>query len=333
MKNSTYAILYVDDELNSLKYFSREFSKDFTVLTASNAEEAWHIIEQHHNEIGVLLTDQRMPETTGVQLLENVRALYPRMIRILVTAYADLDDAIKAVNTGAIYKYISKPWDVPDLRVTLLRALEFYHVHLERDQLLNEKLSTLQHIILTDRVKNFSLLTAGLSPALRNHFAAVEDFFEQLPDIQRERGPAGPTAMGFGRDIAVFMSEESDRVFELFSTIGDITSGQSAATENHPSLEYVTNALTNRMERLTIDLKGTDRVQLDWNPHYIATLLERLASTIQKIARGPVAIQINEYHQNADSQIDRIVSLLGGLWEATEQTQPTQREPPSIFRK
>src|SRR6185369_4701213 len=136
-----FAILYVDDEEKSLKYFTRAFEDQFRILTAVNAQEGFKLLEQHGEEIGVLMTDQRMPGEKGVWLLEKARQLQPRAIRILATAYADMDAAIAAVNSGAIYKYITKPWDPMHLDETLKRALEFFMVQMERDQLLREKMS------------------------------------------------------------------------------------------------------------------------------------------------------------------------------------------------
>src|SRR6185295_16969988 len=133
-----FAILYVDDEEKSLKYFTRAFDEHFRIFTASNAADGFRLLEQHKDEIGVMITDQRMPGEKGVQLLEKARQIAPRMLRILATAYSDLDAAVDAVNTGAIYKYLSKPWDTPQLEVTLRRALEFFIVQRERDQLLRE---------------------------------------------------------------------------------------------------------------------------------------------------------------------------------------------------
>ena len=131
-----FAILYVDDEEKSLKYFSRAFSETFRIFTAPNAAEGYRILEDHQDEIGVIMSDQRMAGEKGVQFLERARRLRPQIIRILVTAYSDLEAAIDAVNTGAIYKYITKPWDVPELEMTLKRSLEFFIVQTERDLLL-----------------------------------------------------------------------------------------------------------------------------------------------------------------------------------------------------
>src|SRR4051812_5170277 len=121
-----FAILYVDDEEKSLKYFARAFEDQFRIFTAVNAQEGLKLLEQRGPEIGLLMTDQRMPGEKGVWLLEKARQQYPRMLRILATAYSDMDAAIAAVNTGAIYKYVTKPWDPVQLDQTLKRGLEFF---------------------------------------------------------------------------------------------------------------------------------------------------------------------------------------------------------------
>src|SRR5688500_10254726 len=91
-----YAILYVDDEEKSLKYFTRAFQDQFRVFTASNAQDGFALLNQHKDEIAILMTDQRMPGEKGVQLLERARQLRPKIIRMIATAYSDLDAAIDA---------------------------------------------------------------------------------------------------------------------------------------------------------------------------------------------------------------------------------------------
>ena len=181
-----FAILYVDDEEKSLKYFARAFEDQFRILTAPTAVEGLALLEKHKDEIAVLMTDQRMPGEKGTWLLERARQLRPRIIRILVTAYSDMDAAIAAVNTGAIYKYITKPWDPPQLESTLKRGLEFFIVQRERDQLLKEKMSVLHNIMITDRIVSLGLLAAGLSHHIRNSLVAVKTFLDLAPAKLRE---------------------------------------------------------------------------------------------------------------------------------------------------
>jgi response regulator RpfG family c-di-GMP phosphodiesterase len=105
-----------------------------------------------------------MPGEKGVQFLERTRQLHPRAIRILTTAYSDLNVAIEAVNSGAIYKYVTKSWDIPQLEVTLQRAVEFFFVQRERDLLLQEKLSMLQRMMIADRLLSLGNLSRTLGP-------------------------------------------------------------------------------------------------------------------------------------------------------------------------
>jgi two-component system, probable response regulator PhcQ len=181
-----FAILYVDDEEKSLKYFAMAFKDRFRIFTASNAQDGLKVLEEHKDEIGLLMTDQRMPGEKGVWLLERARQLRPQIIRILATAFADMEAAIAAVNTGAIYKYVTKPWDPPDLENTLKRGLEFFMVQLERDQLLREKMSVLHNMMIADRIVSLGLLAAGLSHHIRNSLVAVKTFLDLAPAKMEE---------------------------------------------------------------------------------------------------------------------------------------------------
>jgi two-component system probable response regulator PhcQ len=176
-----FAILYVDDEELSLKYFARAFGDDFRIFTANNAKDGLKLLEAHADEIGLLLTDQRMPGEKGVWLLEQARALRPRILRMLVTAFSDMEAAIAAVNAGAIYKYVHKPWDPPQLELTLQQAMEFFLVQTERDELLAEKMSVLRNLMIADRMVSLGLLAAGLSHHIKNSMVAVKTFLELAP--------------------------------------------------------------------------------------------------------------------------------------------------------
>lgn len=184
-----FAILYVDDEEKSLKYFARAFSGQFRIYTATNAQEGLALLEKHADDIAILMTDQRMPGEKGTWLLEKARQLRPNLVRILATAYSDMDAAIAAVNTGSIYKYITKPWDPPQLESTLKRGLEFFIVQRERDQLLLEKLSTIQQTLLAERILGIGRLAAGLSHHVRNALVAVKTFVDLAPGKLKDEVP------------------------------------------------------------------------------------------------------------------------------------------------
>lgn len=181
-----FAILYVDDEELSLKNFARAFSDEFRIYTATNAKAGLQLVEAKQGEIGILMTDQKMPGEKGTWLLERARQIAPRIIRILVTAHTDFQDAIEAINTGAIYRYINKPWEPEQLELTLKQAMDFFMVQRERDQLLQEKIEALRKLMVADRLVSLGMLTAGLSHHIRNALVTVKTFMDLAPAKMRE---------------------------------------------------------------------------------------------------------------------------------------------------
>jgi len=184
-----FALLFVDDEEQARKYFRMAFERDFQVLTAGEVEEAWQLIEAGKPEVGLLISDQRMPNQAGTELLGRVRRAHPQIVRILTTAYTDLDATIEAVNSGAIFKYVVKPWDIRELRVTLLRAMEYFMLRRERDLLLREKLSTLEQLLIADRVRSLAILAQGLSSQVRNTMTTLLAYITLAKEQQQFRFP------------------------------------------------------------------------------------------------------------------------------------------------
>jgi DNA-binding NtrC family response regulator len=115
-------ILFVDDEPNVLLSLTELF-RDERPYTAQRAKDALEILRKHP-EIDVIVTDQRMPTMTGVEFLREAKKINPIAIRILLTGYSDLNEVLGSVNTGEVYRYILKPWDVDKLRSTIKLALE-----------------------------------------------------------------------------------------------------------------------------------------------------------------------------------------------------------------
>lgn len=249
-----FAILYVDDEEKSLKYFTLTMGDTFRVFTANNAADGYRLLEDHQDEIGVVVTDQRMPGEQGVQFLERARRLRPQIIRILATAYADIEAAIAAVNSGAIYKYVTKPWDVPSLETTLKRGLEFFMVQAERDLLLREKLSTLHRLLITDRVLSLGVMAAGLSHQLRHALEAVRHFVEIAPedrsgenlDLDQLRNP------NFWQE---FHRNVQQRLRLLLGLLDDL------ATETGSSFRFDTEARVHAAIDEAIQTLGTELAQ------------------------------------------------------------------------
>ncbi len=181
-------VLLVDDEAKALKYFSRAFSHRFTVFSALSAREALAVLAAHHREIGVIVTDQRMPEANGVELLQTVRRDYPRTVRILTTAYSELDLLIQAINSGAIYSFVSKPWQLDDLERTLAGALEHHETETRNHQLLEQNLDRFQDKIREGRTYDIALIAAKIGHYVHNALCPVTLLIDQLIEEQDRRG-------------------------------------------------------------------------------------------------------------------------------------------------
>ena len=126
-------VLYVYDEVHNLNSFKAGFRRKFNIFTAESAVEGRKILE---NElIHVIITDQRMPITTGIEFLESIIPDFPDPIRILLTGYADINAVIDAINKGQVYKYIQKPWMDEDLRINIEKAFEIYSLRKENKEL------------------------------------------------------------------------------------------------------------------------------------------------------------------------------------------------------
>lgn len=160
-------ILFVDDEQKTRKYFSKLFGKTFRVVLAEDGVEGLERFRENQDEIGVVVTDQRMPNETGTEFLEKVALLKPSVVRILSTAYADIDAAVDSVNKAGIYRYITKPWEVPELEVTLMRAMELYMVRLEREELMRQKMLSVDILAAADRVISLAAMAAFRNSGLR----------------------------------------------------------------------------------------------------------------------------------------------------------------------
>lgn len=189
-----YAILFVDDEPNTRKYFRRLFGDKFRIIEAEDGVHALAVFRQHANEIGIIVTDQRMPNETGVGFLSKIADQYPDIIKILSTAYSDIDAAIGSVNEAGIFRYMTKPWDISQLEVTLRRAIEFFTVKRERDALLGAKMQAMGNVLLSTRLAAFALAPVCAGIECKRAAEAIASFV-QAGVSGRRTGSDGDSAL------------------------------------------------------------------------------------------------------------------------------------------
>jgi response regulator RpfG family c-di-GMP phosphodiesterase len=141
----TYKILLVDDEPANLRILERLFRPDHEVLTAESGPEALEILGLH--DLQLIISDQRMPDMTGIEFLKRAAEMRPQTVRIVLTGYTDANALVEAINSGVVYKYVTKPWVNSDLQATVNRALS-HHETIKAQHMLNlenERLKTNLH--------------------------------------------------------------------------------------------------------------------------------------------------------------------------------------------
>jgi signal transduction histidine kinase len=129
-------LLVVDDEPDLVQSVQDLLRFDYRVLGATRASDGLKMMQ--NERVHIVMSDQRMPEMTGVELLSQIKESHPDTIRLLFTAYADLAAVIDAINRGSVYRYISKPWEVDDLKATLKQAYDYHRLQEERRFLMKE---------------------------------------------------------------------------------------------------------------------------------------------------------------------------------------------------
>ncbi|WP_306642142.1 hybrid sensor histidine kinase/response regulator [Sanyastnella coralliicola] len=124
MSEKKISILYLDDEEHNLTSFKAAFRRDYNVFITTNAGDAVQILSE--NEIHVVISDQKMPNLSGVEFFELIIPDFPDPVRMLLTGYADIEAVIDAINKGQVYRYIPKPWNEQELKITIENAYELY---------------------------------------------------------------------------------------------------------------------------------------------------------------------------------------------------------------
>ncbi|MDN5517380.1 MAG: response regulator [Pseudomonas sp.] len=149
MMSAPVRILFVDDEERILRSLAMQFRRHYEVLTESDPLRALQRLREEH--IHVLVSDQRMPQMSGAQLLAEAREIAPNTLRILLTGYSDLDAAVDALNNGGIFRYLTKPWDPQEMAFTLRQAAELAVRQVQSLQsVTSEKFSAPLSVLLLD---------------------------------------------------------------------------------------------------------------------------------------------------------------------------------------
>jgi putative nucleotidyltransferase with HDIG domain len=170
-----HKILFVDDEVNTLSAFKRIFfnNDDLEIFTARDGVEALKILGLNH-DIDLVISDMRMPQLSGSEFLTYVKDKYPNVLRIMLTGFADMSTTLEAINKGEVYRFLTKPWNDEDLKITILKALEYADLKKR-----NEEMSK----IIWRKNRELKLLNENLEEKVKKRTAQLEKAIEKLKDM------------------------------------------------------------------------------------------------------------------------------------------------------
>lgn len=173
-ESSHINVLYLDDDEENLLGFETSFSKEFNILVASSVEQATEILQS--NSIAVFLVDNKMPDEDGISFVKRIGKLYPNIIYILVTAYADIDTAISAINQNIFYHFIQKPWNYIELKNVINNAIDKYVLEAEKADLVTRLEIALEKEKNANELKNIFL--SNISHEIRTPLNGIIGFTE-----------------------------------------------------------------------------------------------------------------------------------------------------------
>lgn len=219
-----YGILYIDDEMKLLKYFEAIFENLAPIYIANSPAEGYELFCNHHERIGVVVSDKKMPGESGLDLLKRLRQVDPNPLRFLVTAFSDLDSAVGALNDGLLYSYLTKPWDPEDLEHRLSKALGHFSLERERERLIREKAAAFQHLLMADKAASIGILSAGLNHHLRNALTVLRTFHDLLPyQLAEEIQGEPPRDAAFWGEFYGDVGGQIERMTSILSNLSEGT--------------------------------------------------------------------------------------------------------------
>ncbi|MES1214851.1 MAG: adenylate/guanylate cyclase domain-containing protein [Bacteroidota bacterium] len=240
-ENNKYNVLYVDDEVNNLNSFRAALRRNYNVFTSLSGEEGIEILSK--NDIHVVVTDQRMPNMTGVQFLQHIPGDQDN-IRIILTGFSDIESIIEAINTGKVYRYITKPWDKDELKITIDNAIETVMLRRNNRQLIFELQENNAH--LEEKVKLRTIEIEQQKMLVESAKAKSDSLLLNiLPDeIAEELKMFGRSYTRRHQQVSVLFADIKD-----FTVIAEKISAEKLVTQ----LDEVFRAFDNIVEKYNIE--------------------------------------------------------------------------------
>lgn len=286
-----HGILVVDDESDIVDSLERQFRKTYDVYKATSGAEALKLLQQH--DVSLIISDQRMPEMSGVQLLERAQKVKPHCLRILLTGFTDVSSIIEAINKGQIYRYITKPWDPTELGMVVDKAIETFELKNEL-RIKNQQLeAALEDLKVLDQAKSHFMLLIGHE--LKTPLTTLRSFTDLLLEEK------------LSEDQNKYVTRVSQGIDRLTGIVFDVLDLMGAETKNtkvtkgstrvHQTVSEVITTLTSAAEarNVSVDCKDSKLIA-NYDPSLIKKVLTKIIDNAIKFSPegSPVTIEITD---------------------------------------
>ncbi|GAC1347558.1 MAG: hypothetical protein NVSMB23_27050 [Myxococcales bacterium] len=294
MAGKSYQILVVDDEALAIKLARRVFEPetDIEVLADTSPLRALELAKA--NDLDLVIADQRMPEMDGLHLLDRLREVRPRALRILLTAFPDTSVALAAINAGLVYRFILKPWEPEDMRITIRRALETKRLTDEHERVVRQLKTGYEELVEAEHLAALGRVSAGIgqeldhavSPLLAN-VKSLETQLATLIASATEGGSAALTGRKAVESLATIRAA-GERLEALVRTVaGYAVRGEPEPVDVNQSVLAAMLLLAPRFDtaiRLERDLQAVPRVRCR-RSEMLQVVINLVANAIEAVER------------------------------------------------
>lgn len=319
-KEKKHTVLLVDDELGNLRFLQGLLEVDYNILLANDGQEALELINKHPNpeKINLIITDQRMPRMTGIELLKEIINITPNSLRIILTGFSDIDAIIDAINEGKVYKFLTKPIEPKDLEITVKRALEAYELSQKNNLLVNElkelnsslevkveeRTSQLLGLnnVLTSLNESLKGMTEMIVHDLKNPLSNVLIFSDHIinKDLELQRN----------KDLAKLIKKSGNKMFKMIDSLLDISSIEQGRIdlklEKVNSVQIVEQIITDfkeisKKKEISINFQyDSEELEILVDTFRLNQIMENIISNAIKFSELGKSITVGLYKQEKD---------------------------------
>lgn len=293
-------ILCVDDEIDNVDALERLLRKKYTVLKATSGKSALEILAKNP-DIALIISDQRMPEMTGVQFLETSLNSHPDTVRILLTGFTDIESIISAINSAQIYRYLSKPWDPSDLAHTVDRAVERFQMAKELKETNIQLTRALSELTKLDEAKSHFMIL--INHELKTPLTSLLSFLELL----NESNLTDEQKLFVSR-----IQKSAFRLKEITTDVLKIVSAETGQLKTERTLVTLVNFLLPLPDFIEKEISAKNiKLKLNWqspdinaDPVLLREVLHRLLHNAVKFCSENSTIEVNSQDMNGKTELE-----------------------------